>query len=77
MVIPTKKVSDAGGFNMEVHAMRENRLKKLTRNVQLFFKEFTAADLKDLDPATVQRWLNQHELATGTFVASYAERIGS
>jgi len=45
MVIPTKKVSEAAGFNMPVSVIREGSLKKLVRNVQNFFHEFSAADL--------------------------------
>lgn len=73
MVIPTKKVGEAAGFNMPVTVMRENRLKRLCKNVHGFFKEFTAADLNDLDPATVQKWLKQHDLGTDTLVSNYTE----
>jgi replicative superfamily II helicase len=73
MVIPTKKVGEAAGFNMPVTVMRENRLKRLVKNVHGFFKEFTASDLKDLDLATVQKWLNHHGLGTDTLVASFTE----
>ncbi len=73
MVIPTKKVGEAAGFNMAVTIMRENRLRKLCRNVHGFFKEFTAADLNDLDPATVQKWLKQHDLGTDMLVSNYTE----
>jgi replicative superfamily II helicase len=73
MVIPTKKVGEAAGFNMPVTVIRENKLKKLVKSVHGFFKEFTAADLKDLDPTTVQKWLNQHGLGTDTLVATYTE----
>lgn len=73
MVIQTKKVGEAAGFNMPVTVMRESRLKRLVKNVHGFFKEFTASDLKDLDPAAVQKWLNQHGLSTDTLVATYTE----
>lgn len=76
MVIPTKKVCKAAGFNMPVTVMGESRLRKLCKNVQGFFKEFTAADLNDLDPATVQKWLEQHDLATDLFVTNYTEKTG-
>lgn len=73
MVIPTKKVGEAAGFNMPVSVMREGKLKKLCKNVHGFFKEFTAADLDDLDPAAVQKWLKQHDLGTDTLVSNYTE----
>lgn len=77
MIIPTKKVSDAAAFNMGVTVMRENRLKSLTRAVQQFFKEFAAADLNDLDPAAVQKWLNHHHLGTDEFVVTFSEPTAS
>jgi replicative superfamily II helicase len=73
MVIPTKKIGEAAGFNMPVRVLREGNLKKLVKNVLKFFTEFTNSDLKDLDPATVQKWLSQHSLAMDKFVATYTE----
>jgi hypothetical protein len=75
MVVPTKKIGQAAGFNMPVTVLRDPGLKNLTRNVQNFFKEFTAADLKDIDPKTVQKWLNQHHLETDMFVKTYTEPV--
>ncbi len=75
MVVPTRKVGDAAGFNMPVTVMQERGLKKLTRNVQNFFQEFTAADLMDLDPNTVQKWLHQHDLESDGFVRNYTESV--
>ncbi len=60
---------------MPVTVIREKFLKKLTKNVQTFFKEFTAADLKDLDPSMVQKWLNKHNLDTDSFVKNYTEPV--
>lgn len=75
MVIPTRKLGDAAGFNMPVTILRETSLKKLRRNVQNFFQEFGAADLADLDPNTVQKWLSQHHLETDALVATYTESV--
>lgn len=73
MIIPTKKVGEGAGFNMPVTVLRENKLKKLVKNVHGFFKEFTASDLNDLDPTSVQKWLNHHDLGTDSLVAIYTE----
>jgi hypothetical protein len=75
MVVPTKKVSEAAGFNMPVTVLRESNLKRLTRNVQNFFKEFAASDLMDLDPGTVQKWLNDHSLNTDSLISTYTEQV--
>ena len=60
---------------MPVTILRETSLKKLRKNVQSFFQEFAAADLADLDPNTVQKWLTQHHLETDTLVATYTESV--
>jgi replicative superfamily II helicase len=75
MVVPTKKVGQAAGFNMDVTVIRESNLKKLGRNVQKFFQEFSAADFMDLDQKTVQRWLTAHDLETEQIVRNYTEAV--
>ena len=75
MVVPTKKVGQAAGFNMDVTVIRESNLKKLGRNVQKFFQEFSAADFMDLDQKTVQRWLTAHDLETDQIVRNYTEAV--
>jgi hypothetical protein len=75
MVIPVRKLGAAAGFNMPVTIMRETTLKKLRRNVQNFFQEFAAADLADLEPNTVQKWIVHHHLDTDEFVRTYTESV--
>lgn len=75
MVIPTKKVSKAAGFNMTVTVIRESGLKKFVRNIQNFFQEFAAADLMDLNPKTIQQWLKTHDLETDQIVRNYTESV--
>ncbi len=75
MIVPTKKVGEAAGFNMPVTVIREGKLKRLVGNVQNFFKEFAACDLMDLDPATVQKWLNDHGLSTDLLISTYTEQV--
>jgi hypothetical protein len=75
MVIPTKKLGGAAGFNMPVTVLRDNKLKKLCKSVLAFFTEFTAVDLKDLDPTSVQKWLDQHKLGTDTLIENFTEAV--
>ncbi len=75
MVIPTKKVNQAAGFNMSVTVIREGNLRSLVRNVQNFFQEFSVADLMDLDEKTVQGWLKMHDLETDQIVRNYTEAV--
>ena len=77
MVIPVRKLGAAAGFNMPVTILREVSLKKLRNNVQNFFQEFASADLSDLDPSTVQKWIIQHKLDTDSFVRTYTESVQS
>lgn len=73
MIIPTKKVSHATGFNLAVEIMRENNLRKLTTNVCNFFMEFKNLDLKDLSSAKIQELLTLHKLQTQEILSVYSE----
>src|SRR5262245_36096647 len=61
MVIPTKKIAAAAGFNDPVLILRERGLRQLTQNVRRFFTAFRDLDLRDLDEAKVQRLLDLRE----------------
>ncbi len=73
MIIPTRKVSHAAGFNLEVGIMRENNLRKLTTNVCNFFMEFKNLDLKDLPNQKLQDYLTMHKLQTQDLLSLYSE----
>jgi replicative superfamily II helicase len=73
MIISTKKITPAAGFNMPVMIVREKNLRNMTRNFISYFKEFNISDLNDIDPVVVQQWLKQHKLETDCFVENYAE----
>ncbi|MCG7406602.1 DEAD/DEAH box helicase family protein [Paenibacillus sp. ACRRX] len=73
MIIPTKKISRAAGFNLEVDIMREGNLKKLNSNVLKFFDEFKEIDLKDIPEKKVQELLMLHNLDVEDFLNSYTE----
>lgn len=73
MIIPTKKVSSATGFNYPVEIMRESKLKKLTENVSKFFLEFKNKDLKDLSDQKIQELINAHKLTVNDLLTLYSE----
>ncbi|RTE08232.1 DEAD/DEAH box helicase family protein [Paenibacillus whitsoniae] len=73
MIIPTKKISHAAGFNLEVGIMREGNLKKLNTNVLKFFDEFKEIDLKDIPEKKVQELLIIHNLEVESFLNLYTE----
>lgn len=57
MIISTKNVSKAAGFNKSVQIMRENKLRTLTSNVRKFYQEFKGLDLNDLSEKRIQELL--------------------
>ncbi|UNC92142.1 DEAD/DEAH box helicase [Candidatus Contubernalis alkaliaceticus] len=73
MIIPTKKVSHAAGFNLNVEIIREGNLKRLTTNVNNFFMEFKNLDLMDIPDKKVQEYLTLHRLTVDDLLGSYSE----
>ncbi|MDZ4863906.1 MAG: hypothetical protein SGJ01_10720 [Gemmatimonadota bacterium] len=76
IVIPTKKISRAAGFNEKVRILRDSGLKKLTRAVRAFFMEMKNLDLHDLDESRVGGLLGTHKLGV-TDLVNYAEELKS
>lgn len=73
MIIPTKKVSRAAGFNLEVGIIRQSNLKKLISNVNKFYMEFKDLDLKDLSTKAIQQFLDIHQLDVSSLLTIYSE----
>jgi hypothetical protein len=73
MIIPTKVVSHAAGFNEPVAIMRNPSLKKLSQNVQKFFLEFRQYDLASLSEGKVNDLLTLHHLTIDNVVEEYVE----
>ncbi|MEW9673523.1 DEAD/DEAH box helicase family protein [Ammoniphilus sp. 3BR4] len=74
MIINTRKVASAAGFNYPVEIMREKHLKKLTDNVKKFFLEFKHLDLKSLSEKKIQELLQTHKLIVDDLVSDlYSE----
>ena len=73
MIIPTKKVSSAAGFNVDVEIMREKNLRKLIKKVEEFFIEFQNLDLSDLSHQKIQELVNLHKLDVSSIISEYSE----
>lgn len=67
MVINTRTVGRAAGFNQTVEVMRESSLRRLVSNVEKFFGEFKTLDRKDVSDAKVQELLTLHKLDVNAF----------
>jgi len=73
LIIPTKNVASAAGFNEPVGILRKPGLKKLLKNVRGLFAEFKSVDLQDVEDEKVQKLLKEHNLMTEEIFASYLE----
>lgn len=75
MIISTKNVSRAAGFNKPVEIMRESRLKSLNQNVRKFYLEFKGLDLKDLSESRIQKLLGTYKLTSEDILSGvYSEQ---
>lgn len=73
MIIPAKAIGHGAGFNEEVQIMRNANLKRLSRNVEAFYREFKPFDLRDLSNHRINEWINAHDLSTDSILTSYSE----
>lgn len=64
LIIPTKNVSAAAGFNSAVLILRKPNLKKLVKNVRGFFGQLKKLDLNDIDDEKLQEYLNDYSVST-------------
>lgn len=62
MIVPTKKVSAAAGFNEPTTILRQRGLAKLASSVRAFFAEFARSDLREVSETRVSQLLNVHSL---------------
>lgn len=74
MIIPTKKVAKAAGFNEDVLIMRASGLRKFVQSVRRFFEEFAKFDLKDLSEEKVQELIDAHDLSVDSIVSKHVEQ---
>ncbi|PGL28035.1 DEAD/DEAH box helicase [Bacillus thuringiensis] len=75
MIISTKNVARAAGFNKPVEIMRANKLKSLTQNVRNFYLEFKGLDLNNLSENRIQKSLITYRLTSADFLSDiYSEQ---
>ncbi|HDR6247080.1 TPA: DEAD/DEAH box helicase family protein [Bacillus cereus] len=75
MIISTKNVARAAGFNKPVEIMRANKLKSLTQNVRNFYLEFKRLDLNNLSENRIQKLLITYKLTSADFLSDiYSEQ---
>lgn len=68
MIINTKKISSAAGFNESVQIMRSNKLYLLTDKTKKFYKEFRNFDFSNLSERTIQQLLSKYNLTVDDFL---------
>ncbi|MCL4500133.1 MAG: DEAD/DEAH box helicase family protein [Chloroflexi bacterium] len=73
MIIWTKIVGAAGGFNEPVLIMSAKRLDKLVRNVRGFFQELKDEDLRNLAEARINKNLDSYHLGVDELLSAYGE----
>jgi hypothetical protein len=73
MIIWTRNVGAAAGFNENVEITRARGLERLVRNVRSFFQEFHGTDLKGLSENTVKSLLSTHLLSIDDLMTKYSE----
>jgi hypothetical protein len=73
MIIWTKTVGSAAGFNDTVRIMTSKKLEQLVKSVRGFFEELKGLDLQDLSEVKLQGNIERHGLKVEDLVHSYSE----
>lgn len=73
LIIPTKNVSNQGGFTHDVKIMRKNGLNLLKNKVKGFFKELRNYDLNAFSDSKIQELLEAHNLDINSIKGNYCE----
>jgi replicative superfamily II helicase len=71
LIIPTKNIASAAGFNDEVRITKKNKLNMLTSNVRSFYQEFSNKDLQSISDHQIQDLLSIHKLEINDFWTNY------
>jgi hypothetical protein len=74
MIIWTKLVTPAGGFNDHVEIMAADPLGRLVKNVRNFFEELQSADLQNLSTGKLQSNLVTYQLTVDKMLSHYSEK---
>jgi hypothetical protein len=73
MIIWTRAVSAAAGFNDPVQIMTSKGLERLVKHSKAFFAELKATDLDDLSEKKLQANLERYELTVDSLTTKYGE----
>jgi hypothetical protein len=73
MIIWTRVVGAAAGFNDKVQIMNGKKLELLVKNVRAFFAELKGMDLQDLSEVKLQANLERYDLSVDELVTHYSE----
>jgi replicative superfamily II helicase len=73
IIIWTKTVGAAAGFNEPVRIMTNKKLDLLVKNVRALFDELKGADLQDLSEVKLQDNIERHDLSVEELVHRYSE----
>jgi len=74
MVIWTRTVGQAAGFNAPVEILTDSSLSRLSKNVRGFFGEFGKADLQNLSATKIQANLKAYKLTVEDLLGHYSEK---
>jgi hypothetical protein len=74
MIIWTRIVSQAGGFNEPVEIVTDVSLGRLERNAREFFRELGTADLQNLSAKMLQANLDAYHLTVEDLLIRYSEK---
>lgn len=73
MIISTKKVTAAGGFNDSVSIINMKNLNKFKKNIKKFCAEFNSTNFNDLSSKKIQEYINTHKLDSNSLITLYTE----
>jgi replicative superfamily II helicase len=73
MIIWTKAVGAAAGFNQPVRIMTNKKLEALVRSVRAMFGELKGLDLQDLSEVKLQESIDRNDLSVEQLVHNYSE----
>jgi replicative superfamily II helicase len=73
MIIWTKALGAAAGFNEDVQIMRSKKLETLVKNVKAFFGELKGVDLQDVSETKLQTNLDRYRLNVDELISQYSE----
>jgi replicative superfamily II helicase len=74
MIIWTRTVGAAGGFNDQVEIVTEPCLSRLSKNSRGFFQELRTADLADISKSALQKNLEAYKLTVEDLLVNYSEK---